>query len=167
MRFGRAFFVIVLLVCAFEFARLWSITPGQMAAHFNIQGYPDRFVPKAQFFWFQIQTMLVVLGVSLLPQILLLVTPMELLNVPNREYWLAPERRDMMIDLIGSFLAIVFGIILLVIQAGFELAAYANLQTPIFFNAQLMIFIMVASFILIGLMLFWLTISLRSPSQNN
>jgi uncharacterized membrane protein len=167
MRFGRVFFIIVILACIFETWRLWGITPAQMAAHFNLQGNPDRFVPKAEFFWYQIQTLMTVIGVSLLPQVLFLFLPADWINMPNREYWLAPERRDETVDRLSSFGAMMFGIILLVIQAGFELAVSANLRTPIFFNARLMIPIMVASFVLIGLMLFWLVISFRRPSPND
>ena len=93
MRFGRIFFIGVLLLCLFELARLWSITPETMAAHFNIQGSPDRFVPKAEFFRFQVQTLLVVILVSLPFQFLFLVLPPAMINMPHREYWLAPERR--------------------------------------------------------------------------
>ena len=167
MRFGRVFYVIVLLICVFEAARLWSITPAQMAAHFDILGNPDRFVPKAEFFWYQIQTMLVVVIVSLLPQILFLVLPVSLINMPNREYWLAPERREGVMDRMSSFAAMMFGIILLTIQAGFEISAYANLRTPILFNARLMLMVMAASFIAIGVLLFQLITSFRLPSSDN
>ena len=150
MRYGRVFYVIVLLICLFEIARLWNITPAQMAAHFDIQGNPNRFVPKAEFFWYQIQTMLVMVVVSLLPQILFLFLPVNLINMPNREYWLSPARRGETVGRLSSFAAMMFGVILLAIQAGFEISAYANLQTPILFNAQLMLMIMTASFILNG-----------------
>jgi uncharacterized membrane protein len=165
MRFGRIFFILVIAFCIFETWRLWGITPAQMAAHFNLQGNPDRFVPKAQFFWFQVQTALTVIGTGLLPQVLLLVLPAGLINMPNREYWLAPEKRNETLERLSSFLALVSGIILLVIQAGFELAASANLQKPIVFNAQLMIPIMAASFILIGGLLIWLIVSFRLPRE--
>jgi hypothetical protein len=52
--------------------------------------------------------------------------------MPNREYWLAPEQRYATVDRLSSFAAMLFGITLIVIQAGFELAVYANLQKPIF-----------------------------------
>jgi len=167
MRFGRVFYAIVLLICIFEIARLWNITPAQMAAHFNIQGNPDRFVPKAEFFWFQIQTLLVVIIVSLLPQILFLVLPVNLINMPNREYWLTSERRAGTVDRLSSFASMMFAVILLAVQAGFEISTYANLQRPILFNARLMLAVMTASFIAIGLMLFQLILSFRLPSSND
>ncbi len=165
MRFGKVFYFIVLLVCIFEFVRLWNITPPEMAAHFNVQGNPDRFVSKTEFFWFQVQTMAVVIVTSLIPQILLLILPVNLINMPNREYWLAPQRREETIELLSSFMAAMFGVILFAIQAGFELAAYANLQTPIRFNAQWMIIFMSTSFLIVGLMLVQLFLSFRIPSD--
>ena len=166
MRTGRIFYAIVILICVFEIARLWGIAPSQMAAHFDIQGNPDRFVSRAEFFWYQIQTVLVVIGVSIPLQVIFLVLPANLINMPNREYWLAPERRDETIGRLTSFAAMMFGIILLAVQAGFELSVKANLQTPIVFNAQWMLLTMTVAFIAIGLMLFLLIASFRLPPRN-
>ena len=49
MRFARAFFIIVLLLCGIETVRLWFLAPDLMASHFNVQGNPDAFVPKLCF----------------------------------------------------------------------------------------------------------------------
>lgn len=163
MRFGRLFFILIIMICAVEFMRLWNIAPPEMAAHFDAPGNPDRFVPKTEFFWLQARTLLLLLGVSVLPQILFLVLPVQFINMPNREHWLAPERRDETISRLSSFGALLFGIILLVTQAGFELAVYANLQTPILFNAQWMMGIMLVSFVVLGLLLFQLIVSFRRP----
>lgn len=164
MRFGKTFYIIVILICVFEVVRIWNITPQQMAAHFNVQGNPDHFVSKAEFFGFQLQTMLIVVGTSLVPQLLLFILPVSFINMPNRDYWLSPERRDSTVDRLSSFAAAMFGIILLVIQVGFEISAYANLQMPILFNAKLMLMVMIASFVLIGGMLLQLTVSFRLPA---
>jgi len=164
MRFGRVFYVIVLLICLLEIIRLWKISPEQMAAHFNIQGSPDRFVSKAEFFWFQIQTLLVMILISLPLQFLFLILPPNLINMPNRDYWLAPERRAETLERLNSFGALLFGIILLMVQAAFEISVYANLQTPIVFNAALMSAIMITSLIFIGVMLIQLVKSFRLPA---
>ena len=165
MRIGRIFFIGVLLVCLFELAWLWSITPETMAAHFNIQGSPDRFVPKAEFFRFQVQTLLVVILVSLPFQFLFLVMPPGYINMPHREYWLAPERRAGTLGRLNSFGIVLFGIILLDVQAAFEISAYANLKTPIVFNAPLMSAVMAVSLALIIVMLVLLVLSFRLPQK--
>lgn len=167
MRFGRIFFIIVLLFCIFETVRLWNITPAQMASHFDIQGEPDRFSTKAQFFGFEIETVMVVVGMGVVTQILVLITPMEWINMkmPNREYWLAPEHRDEIMDRMSSFVAILFGIVALGVQAGFELAVSANLHQPIHFDAQAMLMVIAGLLVSTPLMLVWLTISFRVPSS--
>ncbi|HUI88427.1 MAG TPA: DUF1648 domain-containing protein [Anaerolineales bacterium] len=166
MRFGRLFFITVLLFCIFETARLWNSTPAQMASHFDFAGRPDHFATKEQFFGFEIETMFAAVGLGVLIQVLVLITPAEWVNLPNRTYWLAPERREQTVDRLSSFAATLFGIVLLGIHAGFELAAHANLHQPILFNAQLMFVIIAGLFAAGGLMLVWLAISFRVPSPH-
>lgn len=166
MRFGRILFVIALLICIFEIARLWDISPEQMAAHFNAQGLPDRFVSKAEFFWFQIQTLFIVVLVSLPLQVLFLVLPLGVINMPNREYWLAPERKAETLARLGDFGSMLFGVILLLVLAAFEISTYANLQDPIVFNAGLMGMVMASGMVFIILMLIRLVLSFRMPAQH-
>jgi uncharacterized membrane protein len=166
MRFGKILFFIVLLLCIFETARLWFLSPAQMASHFNFQGNPDGFMPKAQFFVSQLQVTLVVIGLALGLQILVLITPVKWINTPNREYWLAPEHRDEIIENMSSFGFALFGIVLLVVQAGFELSVYANRQQPVHFAAQIMFPVIAGFFILSAILLFQLTRSFRLPPGN-
>src|SRR5271157_4761410 len=167
MRFGRIFLIIVLLVCIFETVRLWNIAPAQMASHFDITGAPNHFTTKEQFFGFEIETMLVVIGMGVAMQIFVLITPVEWINLkmPNREYWLAPEHRDEIIDRMSSFVAMLFGIVALGVQAGFELAVSANLHQPIHFDAQAMFMVIAGLFVFTSLMLVWLMISFRVPAS--
>ena len=164
MRYARAFFVIVILLCGLETVRLWFVSPDIMASHFNVQGNPDSFVPKSDFFGFQAQTMLVVLVLSLVTQAFPLILPAQWINMRNREYWLSPERREETVDRLSSFGAALFALILLGMQAAFELAVSANLHKPIVFAAQLMVPVMSGIFTLSFIMLFWLGRSFRLPS---
>jgi hypothetical protein len=134
-----------------------------MAAHFNVQGSPDRFVPRAEFFRFQYQTLLTVVLVSLPFQFLFQFLSPDRINMPHREYWLAPGRRAGTLERLNSFGAVLFGVILVGLQAGFELSFRANLQTPIVFNAPLMLAVMAACLVAVLLMLAWLVLSFRLP----
>ena len=163
MRIGRILFVAVLVLCLFEMARLWSISPLQMAAHFNALGEPDRFVSKPEFFWGQVQTLFVIVLVSLALRVLFLVIPPNLINMPNRDYWLAPERKEETLGRLSDFGSLTFVMILLAILAGFEIATYANLQTPIHFNAGLMGVVMFAAMGVIVLLLIQLVLSFKLP----
>ncbi len=163
MRIGRVVFITALLICLLEIARLWRIAPEQMAAHFNLAGDPDRFVSKAEFFLFQIQMLFVVVLVSLPLQVLFLILPPDLINMPHREYWLAPERRTETVARLSDFGSLMFGVILLAILAAFEISVYANVQTPIHFNAGLMGVVMAIAMSFIVLMLIRLLVSFRLP----
>ena len=164
MRYARALFIIVLLACVLETVRLWFLSPDIMAAHFNIQGTPDRFVSKLEFFGFEAQTVLVVIAAGLVIQVLPFILPVGWMNIRHREYWLSPERRAATVDRLSSFGAALSTIIFLVIQAGFELAVFANLQKPIVFAAQVMT-PFIAGFIILSLaMIFWLGRSFRLPT---
>ena len=164
MRIARVLFILVILLCGLETVRLWFLSPDVMAAHFNILGNPDRFVSKLEFFSFELQTVLVVIAAGIVLQILPLILPAQWINLRHREYWLSPERRAATLDRLSSFGAALFTIILLVIQAGFELAVSANLQKPIVFGAQIMVAFIVGFIILSFVMLFWLARSFRLPA---
>jgi len=166
MRLGKYFFLIVLLLCIFETTRLWFLAPARMASHFNFQGNPDGFMPKLQFFVSQIQVALLVIGLSLLMQLVVLVTPARWINLPNRDYWLVPEHHDALMENLSSFGFALFGGILLVVQLGFELSTYANLQAPVHFSAQIMLPVIAGFMIFSVVMLFLLTRSFRIPSES-
>ncbi len=138
MRFGRIFLSLFCWSAFLRRVRLWNIAPAQMASHFDLTGAPNHFTTKEQFFGFEIETMLVVIGMGVGTQIFVLITPVEWINLkmPNREYWLAPEHRDEIMDRMSSFVAMLFGIVLVGIQAGFELAVSANLHQPIYLRCS-------------------------------
>jgi uncharacterized membrane protein len=164
MRFGKYLFLIVLPICIFETVRLWFLAPVQMASHFNVQGSPDGFMPKTQFFASQVQVALMVIGLGLVMQVLVLITPVKWINTPNREYWLAPEHRDEMIENLSSFGFALFGAILLVVQVGFEQSVNANQQQPVHFAAQIMLPFIAGFLIFSFVLLFLLTRTFMHPS---
>src|SRR5687768_10431534 len=71
-----------------------SQLPARVATHFDFQGHPNGWMSRSghlTFMW--------ILGtiLPLLPVVILYLTrslPPGLINVPNRDYWLAPERRQ-------------------------------------------------------------------------
>jgi len=164
MRYARVLFVIVIVVCVLEVIRLWFLAPDQMASHFNAQGNPDNFVPKLIFFTDQLQTVLIVIVSGVVLQILPMLLPTEWINIRNREYWLAPERRQATMERFGAFGAIFFSITLAVVQIGSELAIYASLRQPVAFATQIMIPVIVFFFVLSFILIFWFSRSFRLPS---
>jgi uncharacterized membrane protein len=113
-------------------ATLWSDLPPLMASHFGASGLPNGWMSRDSFF----MTMGVVGGgttalLMLLP-LLFRALPTELINLPNKEYWLSRERRGETLDRLAAFMAW-FGFATAALLAlVLELAVAANLaQTPL------------------------------------
>ena len=85
----------LLLACAAAFVWLTALSlPAVVASHFEGDGYANGFMSRGAYVGF---TLAFVVG---LPALLLLLShfafgrPGARINLPNREYWLSPERRD-------------------------------------------------------------------------
>jgi serine/threonine-protein kinase len=68
--------------------------PPQVASHFNAAGQPDGWTSRTSYLWSMIA---MVCGLSLLMVAIFYgvrFCPPSTINLPNRDYWLAPERRD-------------------------------------------------------------------------
>lgn len=72
----------------------WPQLPERMAIHFDAKGTPNDWMGKGP------ATLLSISLVTLLPMFFLSISqvirwlPASMINLPHREYWLAPERRD-------------------------------------------------------------------------
>lgn len=79
-------------------AAVWSQLPPIMASHFDAAGTPDGAMPRGAFF----TTLAFACGATVLLPVLAAVllrhVPAGAINVPHRDYWLAPERRAESID---------------------------------------------------------------------
>jgi uncharacterized membrane protein len=72
----------------------WPQLPEKVASHFGAGGQPNGWMSKGAFVTFNIVLQLglavVMFGTGVLSRML----PTSMLNIPNREYWLADERRE-------------------------------------------------------------------------
>ena len=90
---------LILLICAALFIGVSSLSlPERVASHFVASGVANGFMPRTFYVRFMLFFALV------LPSGLMLLTNLTLrasearMNLPHREYWLAPERRDETIE---------------------------------------------------------------------
>lgn len=67
--------------------------PETVASHFDGTGKPDGFMNKQFFVVFEIALLLIIVGESLLLPRLIEKMPDSWINLPNKSFWLAPERR--------------------------------------------------------------------------
>jgi uncharacterized membrane protein len=96
MQRSQTFVMFVLfVVCAAGFVWMTSDSlPALVASHFGVSGTADRFMPRDAYVRFMLAFVVVlplfIVGLTTL----ILGSPNARINVPNREYWLAPERRE-------------------------------------------------------------------------
>jgi uncharacterized membrane protein len=93
MKTPRFWLVLIALGCA---AHLWvnyPALPERVATHFGGSGHADGWMSKRAFAQFQLgltgAVAALLLGVGWLIQVL----PADAINLPRREFWLAPSRR--------------------------------------------------------------------------
>jgi len=103
MRLSRMilFFLIAVFVsqCVFYYPNL----PPEMASHFGAHGEPNGWMSKEFYFAFMTFVLgLIVLQFAFLPN-LIEKMPLSLINMPNREFWFAEERRGETIGTIRNF----------------------------------------------------------------
>src|SRR5438552_3237464 len=98
-------FALLAVSAALYFSSLYAQLPDVMASHFNARGVPNGWQTKSAFFS-------VLVGVSVLAAVIgfgipriISVMPMELINLPNKRYWLAPEQRAETMDFLNGYFA--------------------------------------------------------------
>jgi uncharacterized membrane protein len=126
----RFFFCAILAAAAFECIRDFPLLPQRIASHFAASGVANGWMTKSQF--------LIVYAVLLLPAFFvefglhrkIADTPEKSLNLPNKQYWLAPERRAETFAYIELFCAWYGCVLLLLEVCAMGLAMRANFLSP-------------------------------------
>jgi Protein of unknown function (DUF1648) len=134
--FPLVLFALLLTAAALLVAALCGDLPAVVAVHFNAAGVANGFMTREDCRSFMLiftlgAPVLVAAVTGLVPRLV----PPSMLNIPNREYWLAPERAENSI-LFLSEQGIWFACILLIFLASVDwMAARANASAPPYFPA--------------------------------
>jgi uncharacterized membrane protein len=123
------FFAIVLAAIA-QCVHDFPLLPDRLASHFAASGIPNGWMTKPQFFITYAVVLLPAFIVEFWAHRRVAKTPEAKLRLPNKEYWLAPERRAITFAYFDSFFAW-FGCIFLLVEVfTMGLAMRANFDTP-------------------------------------
>lgn len=94
-------FIILLALCIAQAVYYYPLLPDRVASHFGATGQPDAWSSKETF----VKIYLVaVTGIAILfPSIGLMLRkiPPSLINLPNKDYWLSPERSQRTINVLS------------------------------------------------------------------
>jgi uncharacterized membrane protein len=85
--FGYAAFLVGMVA---TYARL----PERMASHFGADGVANGWMTRDGYFWFMVGIVTFVSLTMLAAFGSIRFLPNSMINIPRRDYWLAPERRD-------------------------------------------------------------------------
>ncbi len=128
MRNPRFWLILGALACAVHLWINYPALPERVASHFGSNGHADGWMSKSSIAAFQLGMTgfmaVLFLGISKLIQVL----PTDMINLPNRDYWLAPARRAATIEALGADMAR-FGTAMMVFLLGVQEATFrANIN---------------------------------------
>ena len=86
--------IVLTLIYLAQTAYFYPRLPARVASHFNFWGEANGWMPKENFLIFQIFLLIFIVGTTSLIPALFNKLPDSLINMPNKTYWLAPERRE-------------------------------------------------------------------------
>jgi len=126
MRRTRVFLLGLVLVSLVEAARQWNSAPSRVASHFDAAGRPNAWSSRDELFIMQVGVTLLIAALFIGIPALLKSTPASLINLPNKSYWLAPERREETMDRLASSLEVFACATVLLLIVVFELTSLAS-----------------------------------------
>ena len=125
-----------ILFCTILFAGLafglhdFPQLPDRLASHFGASGMPNGWMPKTGFFFVYLIVILAACSVEFLLPRSIAKRPDRRINLPHKEYWLAPERRAETFAFFEKFFAWYGCAFLLLEVCVLELALQANFRNP-------------------------------------
>jgi hypothetical protein len=138
----RAPFILLACFYLFFFATVLMTAndlPNPMASHFNGRGNPDNWTDRSSYLLFMVGLAILLPGVVVGLCYAIRFMPDSLINLPRREYWLAPSRRHETFDHVFRQ-SIWFGCLAIAFVIGIHLIVLeANAQVPVRLSAPLLI----------------------------
>ena len=149
----------LVFVCAFLsvacVAFVWGAAqnlPPVVASHFDLSGTPDATMPRDQFTSLFLAIMVLIpSSVALLPVVITKLPP-QMINIPNRMYWLSPDRIEETKKILQMFFLIFACKLCCFMAVIFWLMVQANLHNPPQLSAQ---HLMPSTGVFVVLTIFW------------
>jgi len=129
-RIPRFLFAAILLSAIAQCVHDFPLLPDRVASHFAASGIPNGWMTKTQFFVMYALVLLPALAIEFWVSHRIANKPDAKLNLPNKEYWLAPERRAGTFAYFEAFFAWYGCVFLLVVVFAMGLAMRANFEAP-------------------------------------
>jgi uncharacterized membrane protein len=126
-RLPKLVFGVMVICAAIHFSSYYSQLPAVVASHFDVHGAANGWQTKQAFFVvFAAVTILAAILVFALPELIAIV-PRQFVNLPNKEYWLSPERLAASHQFLSAWFAWYGCAVYGVIFVAFDYAVKSNL----------------------------------------
>jgi uncharacterized membrane protein len=127
-RLPKLFFLLLAAYAAIHFSVYYSQLPDVVASHFDAHGVANGWQAKSAFFAVLVAVSVLAAAVGFGVPRIIEVVPTELINLPNKRYWLAPEHRAETLEFLNAYFAWFGCAIFLVLIVTFDYAVQSNLH---------------------------------------
>lgn len=126
--------------------------PSIVASHFDLSGQPDATMPKEQYIGIFLAIMVLIpSGLAFLPRVIAKL-PHHLINLPNRAYWLAPERVGVTQKILQVYFLVLSCLLICFMAFIYGLMVIANQQNPPSISGT---YLAISSGVFVVLTLYW------------
>lgn len=127
-RLPKLVFLILVLFATVHFSLLYPQLPDVVASHFNAQGAPNGWQTKTGFMATVAIITLVMVLIGFIMPLVIVRLPVQLINLPNKRFWLAPERRAQTRTFLEAYFGWFACAIYFVVLVAFNYAVQVNLH---------------------------------------
>ena len=131
MRAGRVILTVLLAAAVLQIFYYYPQLPSTVASHFGSGGRPNGWSSKEFFLGIYLGVLALFLVTFVGLPVLFRRIPPAWINLPNKDYWLAPERRAGTVTILGSEMLWFGNATIAFMIAVFELAIRANLSESV------------------------------------
>jgi uncharacterized membrane protein len=129
-RLPNSIFVVLVLVAAVQLNYYAQRLPDIVGSHFGTSGLASAWQTKMALFTVELMVIVVATIVSFGVPRLITAMPVSAINLPNKEFWLSPERREETFLFLRTQMAWFGCALLAFLLFVMELVFRANLHTP-------------------------------------
>jgi uncharacterized membrane protein len=124
---GEKLFWLFVVAAALHMVYYYPLLPDRVASHFDAHGRPNGWSGKTMLFSLYACVVILIVLISTATRLLFRRLPVSLINLPNRDYWLAPERRAESMAVLSRYMSGFWSATLIFLMSTMHLAFRVNL----------------------------------------